>query len=444
MEWFTSQVPISDLLRWVEEQALEIQPDFQRREVWSKSAQIMLVDTILKNIPMPKLYIQSINKGAKTHRKVIDGQQRIKAILAFVRGEFSLESPYEGTLAGAAFSDFPKEARSAFLEYQLDVNEIRDASDAIIREIYSRVNRYNIALNKQELRRADYPGDYLKLSEELALLDFFDDAKVFTIANRRRMGDVEYVSELLAILLDGPQDKRESLDEFYKNYAQWDRSHANAVRERFIQIVGDIGRIASTERTPIARTRFRQKADFYSLFAAVDQLRQRGFTLDGKDCSPLHQDIDMLNDYIAPDSDVELLQKYAIMCTSQANTVASRTWRRDLLRIILEGTYICAYPNDESRKIFHSILADIYEPASDMAMGCPAHSQQCAVCDGDISDYREDRVTLTWLKEVKCFQVTNAVFVHNHCYSDAPKAKGLVHLMPDADCISDEVPEDAS
>jgi hypothetical protein len=43
-------------------------------------------------------------------------------------------------------------------------NEINDASDDQLREIYSRVNKYSTVLNSQELRRSDFPGDFLTLS----------------------------------------------------------------------------------------------------------------------------------------------------------------------------------------------------------------------------------------------------------------------------------------
>ena len=130
---------------------------------------------------------------------MIDGQQRIRAILSFIGNEFCLSNPYDGEYKDMFYRDLPDEVKEDFLSYKIDVNEIRNASEEIVREIYSRVNKYNIALNKQELRRADFPGQFLKVSEELSQHRFFEDSKIFTIANRRRMGDVEYISELLKL-----------------------------------------------------------------------------------------------------------------------------------------------------------------------------------------------------------------------------------------------------
>ena len=80
MKWESYTHPISDIRDWNKNKRLELRPDFQRNEVWSRAAQIMLIDTILKGIPIPKVYIKSIMKDGNTYRVVIDGQQRLTAI----------------------------------------------------------------------------------------------------------------------------------------------------------------------------------------------------------------------------------------------------------------------------------------------------------------------------------------------------------------------------
>ena len=79
VNWNSGAHPISDIRDWSSDGHLELQPDYQRHEVWSRAAKIMLIDTILRNIPMPKIFLQSVLKedhnGCKhTHRIVIDGQ----------------------------------------------------------------------------------------------------------------------------------------------------------------------------------------------------------------------------------------------------------------------------------------------------------------------------------------------------------------------------------
>ena len=96
MQWESYSHPISDVRDWNDSCRLELRPDFQRNEVWSKAAQIMLIDTIIKGIPIPKVYIKSIIRDGNTYRVVIDGQQRLTAILKFVKNELALKKPYIG------------------------------------------------------------------------------------------------------------------------------------------------------------------------------------------------------------------------------------------------------------------------------------------------------------------------------------------------------------
>src|SRR4051812_47083628 len=94
LDWSFSNHPVSDIRDWANTGLLELRPDYQRREVWSDAARVMLIDTILRNFPMPKVYLQAeIRKDDRTYRAVIDGQQRLSAIITFLKDEFVLEEP---------------------------------------------------------------------------------------------------------------------------------------------------------------------------------------------------------------------------------------------------------------------------------------------------------------------------------------------------------------
>lgn len=84
---------------------LIISPPFQRNPVWSERQQSALIDTILLEYPIPELYMQDlIDSEANQKYVLVDGQQRIRAILDFLAGEFELEeeSPH---WAGMSFED---------------------------------------------------------------------------------------------------------------------------------------------------------------------------------------------------------------------------------------------------------------------------------------------------------------------------------------------------
>ena len=404
--WNSSPHPISDIRDWKQLERLEIKPDFQRLEVWSDAAKVMLMDTILRSIPMPKIFVSSVIKNDQVHRTVIDGQQRISAILAFMADKFSLEKPYAGEFKGLYFSQLPEEVRSSFFQYRIDFNEAMEFSEEELRETYSRLNKYSVALTKQELRRADYPGAFLKMAEELANHDYLENARIFTVANRRRLADVEYVSELLAALIAGPQDKRDTLDSFYLQYSTWEEENRKKVEARFLNVISDMGSIFSGNFS-IDKTRFRQKADFYSMLLAIDELRSAGGVLDGVDLSPLREDLRCLDQVIAPESDVRDCRDYAIKCVSQANSQSSRRWRVGFLRSFLAGTYLRKPPSGDGAILFYRMLTDNGDPI------CPPSTYGCDRCEQDIPT--NDTEVVGWRKDSSVFHMDNAIRLHQKC-----------------------------
>jgi transcription termination factor NusB len=413
--WNSSPHPISDIRDWYENGRLELRPDFQRREVWSDAARIMLMDTILRDVPMPKIFLSNFIKDDRTYRIVIDGQQRISAILSFLRNEFCLKKPYEGEYFNLFYKDLPGTVKNDFLGYPIDFNEVTGISDEELREVYSRVNKYTFALNKQELRRADFPGKFLKLSEEVALEEFWETARVFTVANRRRLGDVEFVSELLAGLIDGAQEKKQTLDEFYQKYAKWDEEELTKVKSRFLLILMEIEQLFSYKDNGITQTRFRQKSDFYSLFLAIDSLHREGFYLIDKNIENLQRDLEILNYNIEPHNHCSAFREYATRCLSDANSKSSRLWRQTFLKKILIGTYQGIPPTTQKNEFsFASIIFDL-----DIGTGfCPSAVHNCPICDKEIQNESFDERILVWNPNEIVFQLSNAEWVHASCYSE--------------------------
>ncbi len=337
MNWKTCSHPISDVYDWNESGRLELQPDFQRNEVWTRAAQIMLIDTIIKNIPMPKIYMKSYIKDQRTYRVVIDGQQRLTAILAFINNEFPLVSPYEGDFKNSYYRDLPSEMQDNIIGYLIDMNELFNPTDDEVRDLYARVNKYTVQLNKQELRKADYAGDFIKLAEEISVNDFFDDIKIFTPYQRRRMLDVEYIEELLSILLEGIQDKKEQLDSLCEKYTVMGEKYVE-IQNMFTNIIYDFKKIFS-EEFPMSKTRFNQKSDFYSLFACVYNLKSAGKTLDEDKIPQLRKQLETLTQKIGPQAEEEPYREYAMRCLSDANSKNSRIWRVDYMYDYFEKAY---------------------------------------------------------------------------------------------------------
>lgn len=417
-KWHSSTHPISDIRDWDKAGTLILQPDYQRREVWGDAAKVMLIDSILNGIPMPKIFVSSIIKDGRTYRTVIDGQQRITTILSFLSDVFELVAPYDGTFVGKKFSELPQEVQDeAVLPYEIDFNEAKGLADSELREVYSRVNKYLVALNRQELRKADFPGAFLAIAEDLATLDYLDESGIFNATARRRSLDVEYVSELLAGLLLGITDRKDAIDECCQAYREWETAAREHTTTEFKLVVADIAAIFAPGVQPIRKTRWRQKADFYSLFFAVCELRREGLSLPD-DLMRLREDLMLLDRQIAPTSDVPILSKYAVYCVSQANSAASRNWRTNFLKAILRGSYAGSIDDIEQRRVIFTLASDIrFAVDSEWAGdGCPpANEFVCPGCGQPEHEAELAGSALCWVAGTKVFQVSNAKWAHFEC-----------------------------
>src|SRR5216684_5008221 len=66
---------------------IDLDADYQREKIWSTRDQQLLVDSILKDIDIPKLYLASVEDNKQFDYECIDGKQRMLTLLAFFKPE---------------------------------------------------------------------------------------------------------------------------------------------------------------------------------------------------------------------------------------------------------------------------------------------------------------------------------------------------------------------
>ncbi|MGK0270976.1 MAG: hypothetical protein ACI88H_001628 [Cocleimonas sp.] len=211
------------------------EPGYQRDSVWSDEKQAFLIDSILKNIPMPPIFLHLIidDETGKTSYAVIDGKQRLTSIIRFIEGEITsssdeTDSPlYVEELAGLDFKDLNRkellEVRKAFWRYSIPIEYIDSNDSKVIDSIFDRLNRNGESLKGQELRRAGFYGTpLLNLVEKLANLPFW--STMLDHVDVKRMEDREFISEVLFYSLEKSPLKSDQteLDKLYKKYKDLD------------------------------------------------------------------------------------------------------------------------------------------------------------------------------------------------------------------------------
>lgn len=134
---------------------IDLDADYQREKIWSREDQEMLIDSIIKNIDIPKLYLASVTDNENFDYECIDGKQRMATLLNFFKPEPPGE-PLTVRVAGERYTyerlrtELPGLAKK-IENYELSFviyPEIED--EKFIREIFRRL-QLGVRLNSGEL-----------------------------------------------------------------------------------------------------------------------------------------------------------------------------------------------------------------------------------------------------------------------------------------------------
>lgn len=259
---------IADFIEWNKKKQLILNPEFQRRNVWTLPAKIFLIDTILRELSLPKFYIRTKLdlSTQKSIREVVDGQQRLTAILEFADDKFVLSSR-AGEFKGFKYSTLPTELQENFLKYQLAVELLTNASDTEVLEVFSRLNNYGLVLNSAEKRHAEFQGSFKwavrNKSKEYSSL--WNSYKIISIQQRLRMADDSTIAELYGILLEGVQTGGEGyLNKIYKRY------DADIPNQKEIELKLDsVIRVMNESFSDVLQGGLGRRPNFIMFFAAV-------------------------------------------------------------------------------------------------------------------------------------------------------------------------------
>lgn len=268
MKRFDTRVySISDFVEWQSSKLLDLSPEFQRRSVWTEKAKSYLVDTILRGKPIPKILITQELQATRNVRVVVDGQQRLRAMLEFLDDSFKVSRAHNQEFAGNTYSTLPDEKKHEFLKYEIGVDLLFDASYPDILDIFARLNTYSVRLNNQEQLNAKYLGFFKQTAFSLGYdyVTFWLKSGVLTNSQVTRMGEASLASDLLVALQDGVQTNK-NIIAFYKRY---DDEEGDLVRkvQQFHDAMSVIGELYAPE--DLKNTNFKRIHLFYSLFCSV-------------------------------------------------------------------------------------------------------------------------------------------------------------------------------
>lgn len=196
------------MLIYAEREEIKLDPPYQRMGgVWTPEKKQLLIDSILNDYDIPKIYFHVYGREEKTESSisysVIDGRQRLEAIWQFIEGEFNLSNGFEYqrdpnvNLSGLGYEDIAKEyprIRIQFDSFVLPIVGVSTDDEELIEDMFSRLNEA-VPLNAAEKRNA-LGGAGVRAIRDVAAHNFFTSKIKFT---NKRYQHLEVAARLLLV-----------------------------------------------------------------------------------------------------------------------------------------------------------------------------------------------------------------------------------------------------
>ncbi len=281
---------------------LELDPAYQRRNVWAQKAKSKFIESLMLGIPIPQILLAA-RQGQKNAFLVLDGKQRLTAIKEFLDGTYADGKAFKlrglrmlkDDLEGKSWKDLKDTEWADRLENEpIRTTVLRGwESEAVLYEIFYRLNSGSVRLSPMELRMSLHPGDFLKFiiawTEQIG--------PVHRLLRKRqpdpRMGDVELAIRFLSfqdqdLVYEGDLKKfldtccsiknAAFVDPAYRNATSGQLEEMNFAIEAGLQIFGD-GQFCRKYADGVYESRF-NRAVFDVLVGSLSNTQVRQWALN--------------------------------------------------------------------------------------------------------------------------------------------------------------------
>ncbi|MBD1576898.1 DUF262 domain-containing protein [Vibrio sp. S11_S32] len=204
------KISVFEIIRWTNKGKFVLDPEFQRSpNAWNEMKKSMFIESLILNLPLPHFYF---NKDSSGRLVVIDGLQRLTAVLDFYNDDFCLVGlkalPWLNGFSKSKLEEKHDEVWSKIEDKNIPYYSIMPSVPmAVTYDIFRRINTGGTRLERQEIRNCIYLGKSTKLLKKMSELNEFSYITDSGISPKR-MKDREAVLRCLAF----------SDDKFHRNY----------------------------------------------------------------------------------------------------------------------------------------------------------------------------------------------------------------------------------
>ncbi|PTA47965.1 DUF262 domain-containing protein [Micromonospora sp. RP3T] len=266
MQTSATNKKLRTLLTGIRDKTLIPNPHFQRRLVWSNAHKLAFLSTVLDGLPFPEIFISAgevnPNTGDGTEL-IVDGQQRMTTLHQYFTASEELRLSPGGIVP---YRDLEDREKVRFLEYEVVVRDLGPLTEDETRDIFQRINSTKYSLNAMEVNSSRFDGELKRFAERLAGKKFFEDHKVFSGLDGRRMNDVRFALTMVITALSGYFNRDDEHESYLERYND-SFPDANRLESEIVAVLRFIEDCDFDDRS-----RVWQKADLFTLFAELYRL----------------------------------------------------------------------------------------------------------------------------------------------------------------------------
>lgn len=222
MECASKEVDLEVILNRIHQNELNLQPSFQRGEVWSLVKQKRLIDSILRGWKIPPIHVIETSCFKE---EVLDGQQRLVAIKDFYNNKFSIDGKIMPTnpeillLDSLTYDELPPQYQRKFKKFAITQITLTHHLPEEPAELFYRLNQ-PATLTSAEQRNAYMSPSRNQIKEMVQLFEV-NNAKTETIGfSNSRLAYDEIVSKFAYILEIGTLKKKVTSSDMSNKYRQ--------------------------------------------------------------------------------------------------------------------------------------------------------------------------------------------------------------------------------
>ena len=260
MKTASTNKKVREIITQVKEGKLVARPEFQRRLVWSIADKNHFLDSVVRGYPFPEIYVADGEVDLETGTQLlVDGLQRVNTIVKYVEADSDLK-----LTSTPQYKDLSENDKRLFLQYDVSVRDLGSISKEEIIEVFKRINATHYSLTDIEVNNAVYAGAFRQFAERVAALPLFEEHRVFSSLDYKRMGDLRFALQIIISMLAGYGNRDDNCEEFLSRYNDEFPREAE-IFERLNTIVDFINECGFLNKSRVWR-----KADLLSLIVELD------------------------------------------------------------------------------------------------------------------------------------------------------------------------------